>query len=115
MNEGQKRVEDGKLGFGKRLQAGSVAVAGEVATATSSYLRSHLERLDIVANKLDDANTGLHNLADRLLGTAPPEDGKGAVQAAPDGIVGECQDRAGLLEDKADQILFALSRLQQVA
>ena len=79
------------------------------------YLRQHIESLDCTANKLDDASSGLHALADRLLGGRPETDHKENPKACPDGVIGECQDREALLMNKAEQIMVALERLQQIA
>ena len=89
---------------------------GSAETVREVYLRQHIESLDCTANKLDSASSGLHSLADRLLGGEPSHDEKGdGPKACPEGIISECQDREVLLTNKAEQILAALERLQQVA
>ena len=88
---------------------------GKATTAREVYLRQHIESLDCIVGKLSDASNSLHSLADRLLGVQPETDANKDVKACPEGVIGECQDRADLLSNKAEQILFALERLTQIA
>ena len=65
--------------------------------------------------KLDNAGSGLHRLADRLLGGQPEDDSNKVAIPVPSGAIGDCQDRANTLSRLADEIGFALDRLEQVA
>lgn len=88
---------------------------GVEATAREVYLRTHVEALENVANKLDNANGGLQRLADRLFGGQPTDDSDSAATPVPEGLVGECKERVEVLSRLADQINSALSRLEQIA
>ncbi len=91
------------------------STTGVEATAREVYLNNHVEALEHVANNLDNANQRLHRLADRLLGGQPEDDSNKVANAVPDGIVGQCQQRAEALSVLTAQINFALERLEQVA
>ncbi len=93
-----------------------MAVGTETACAAKEvYLREHITSLDESIARLEGASNGLHALADRLLGSTPEDENKATVQACPEGLIGECQDRQGQLTRVTDSILFALERLQQAA
>ena len=88
---------------------------GNTPAKREVYLRQHIESLNCIATKLEDANIGLHSLADRLLGGQQETESKENAKACPEGMISECQDRELLLSNKAEQILAALERLQQIA
>ena len=90
--------------------------SGDAKAERSGYLSQHIQSLDRLGSKLEQANEGLHGLADRLLGATPPDDkDKAALEPCPDGVMGQCQARDNCLHDKVDHVLFALERLQQIA
>jgi len=93
-----------------------VQMPGDAKAVREGYLSQHIQSLDRLGSKLEQANEGLHGLADRLLGATPPDDkDKAALEPCPDGVMGQCQARDNCLHDKVDHVLFALERLQQIA